>query len=90
MNGKVEDKPAFVKALHAAKLTSGPMGPISLDEYSKPVLNIYVRKVERMDGQLVNAILETVPNVGQFWTYDAKAFLAMPPYSRETPARNLA
>ena len=32
VNGKFEDKPAFVKALHAAKLTSGPMGPIRLDE----------------------------------------------------------
>ena len=32
VNGKFEDKPAFVKVLHAAKLTSGPMGPIRLDE----------------------------------------------------------
>ncbi|MBE7939085.1 MULTISPECIES: ABC transporter substrate-binding protein [Ramlibacter] len=89
VKGRAEDKPAFVKALHEVKLTSGPMGPIHLDEYAKPVLNIYIRKVERKDGQLVNTILQTVPNVSQFWTYDPKAFLAMPPYSRETPAKNL-
>ena len=86
VKGRFEDKPAFLRALHAAHLTSGPMGPIRLDDYAKPVLNMYIRKVERKDGQLVNAIVETIPNVTQFWTYDAKAFLAMPPYSREMPA----
>jgi branched-chain amino acid transport system substrate-binding protein len=34
----------------------------------------------------VNSIVETFPGVSQFWTYDEKAFLAMPPYSRESPA----
>jgi branched-chain amino acid transport system substrate-binding protein len=86
VKGRFEDKPAFLRALHAARLTSGPMGPIHLDEYSKPVMNMYIRKVERKDGHLVNAIVETIPNVSQFWTYDPKAFLAMPPYSREVPA----
>jgi branched-chain amino acid transport system substrate-binding protein len=50
INGRFEDKPAFVRALHTTKLTSGPMGPIRLDEYAKPVMNIYIRKVERKDG----------------------------------------
>jgi branched-chain amino acid transport system substrate-binding protein len=86
VNGRFEDKPAFLRALHAARLASGPMGPIHLDEYGKPVLNIYIRKVERKGGQLVNTIVETFPEVTQFWSYDPKAFLAMPAYSRDTPA----
>jgi branched-chain amino acid transport system substrate-binding protein len=86
VKGKFEDKAAFLKALHTVKLTSGPVGPIHLDEYSKPVMNMYIRKVERKNGQLVNTIVETFPNVSQFWTYDPKAFLAMPAYSRESPA----
>jgi branched-chain amino acid transport system substrate-binding protein len=86
VNGKAEDKAAFVRALHAVRLTSGPMGPIHLDEFSKPVMNMYVRKVERKDGQLVNSIVETFKDVSQFWTYDAKAFLASPAYSRDVPA----
>ena len=90
INGRFEDKPAFVRALHQARLTAGPLGPIRLDEYSKPVLNIYIRKVERKDGQLVNTIVETFPEVSQFWTYEPRAFLAMPAYSRESPvAKNL-
>ena len=62
-----------------------PMGPIRIDEYGKPVLNIYVRKVERKDGKLVTAIVAPYPQVTQFWTFDAAQFLAAPVYSREYP-----
>jgi branched-chain amino acid transport system substrate-binding protein len=90
VKGKFEDKAAFVRALHAVKLREGPMGPIRLDEYGKPILNIYVRRVERKDGRLVNAIVATVPEVSQFWRYDPKQFLGRPAYSRDVPqARNL-
>jgi branched-chain amino acid transport system substrate-binding protein len=86
VKGKFEDKAAFLKALHGVNLTHGPISPIHLDEYSKPVMTMYIRKVERKNGQLVNTIVETIPNVSQFWTYEPKAFLAMPAYSRESPA----
>jgi branched-chain amino acid transport system substrate-binding protein len=90
INGRFEDKAAFVRALHNVRLNRGPMGPIRVDEYGKPILNIYVRKVERKDGVLVNTIVETVPDVGQFWKYDPKEFMAAPAYSRDYPvAKNL-
>ena len=90
LNGKFEDSAAFVRALHNVRLTSGPMGPIRLDEYGKPILTIYVRKVERKGGALVNTIVETIPDVSQFWKYDPKQFMASPPYSRDYPtAKNL-
>jgi branched-chain amino acid transport system substrate-binding protein len=85
INGRFEDKAAFVKALHAVKLDQGPMGPIRLDEYGKPVLNIYVRKVERKNGQLVNTTIDTVKEVSQFFRYDPKQFIASPTYSRDVP-----
>ncbi len=85
IKGRFEDKAAFVKALHDVRLTRGPMGPIRLDEYGKPILNIYIRRVERKDGQLVNTTLETIPAVSQFWKYDPKQFLASPLYSRDVP-----
>src|SRR4051812_17662068 len=47
VKGKFEDRTAFLKALHNVKLEHGPMGPLRLDEYGKPILNVYVRKVER-------------------------------------------
>jgi len=90
INGRFEDKAAFVKALHTVSLDKSPIGPIKIDEFGKPVLNIYVRKVERKNGQLVNTIIATYPNVSQFFTYDPKAFLAAPVYSRDyPPAKNL-
>jgi branched-chain amino acid transport system substrate-binding protein len=85
VKGRFEDKAAFLKALHNVKLEHGPMGPLRLDEYGKPVLNVYVRKVERKNGELVNTTVATYPNVSQFWTYDPKKFIAGPQYSREYP-----
>ena len=86
VKGSFEDKPAFIRALHEVKLDHGPMGPIRLGEYGKPILNIYIRKVERKDGQLVNTTIATYPGVSQFWTYDPKQFIAGPQYSRDVPA----
>ncbi len=86
IKGKFEDKAAFVKALHSVKLAKGPMGPIHFDAYGKPVLSIYIRKVERKNGQLVNTTVETFPEVSQFWNYDPKAFMSGPQYSRDVPA----
>src|SRR3981189_1358968 len=42
VKGKFEDKPAFIRALHEVKLDRGPMGPIRLGEYGKPILNLYI------------------------------------------------
>jgi len=49
-----------------------------------------IRKVERKGGKLVNTVVKTYPQVSQFWTYDPKAFLAAPVYSRDVPpSKNL-
>jgi branched-chain amino acid transport system substrate-binding protein len=90
VKGKFEDKAGFVRALHNVKLDHGPMGPLRLDEYGKPILNVYVRKVERRNGELVNVTVATYPNVSQFWTYDPKAFIAGPQFSRDYPPAKYA
>lgn len=90
VNGKIEDKAAFMKALRGVRLTEGPLGPVRLDPYGNPVMNVYIRKVERRDGRLVNEVIETYSEVSQFWKYEPAAFLAAPVYSRDfPPARNL-
>jgi len=87
--GRIEDKPAFMKALRAIK-TDTARGPVAFDEYGNIVGNVYIRKVERREGRLVNAVIYTYPNVSQFWTYDPKEFLKNPVYSRDwPPAKNL-
>ena len=86
VNGKVEDKEAFMKALRNPGPINDPRGTWQVDGYGNPVENIYIRKVERRNGKLVNVVLKTYPNVSQFWTYNPKEFLAAPVYSRDVPA----
>ena len=88
MQGKIEDKKAFMAALR--KPTSSPAAGRSFDDYGNVVGSVYIRRVERKDGRLVNSVIFTYPAVSQFWTYDPKAFLANPVYSRDwPPAKNL-
>ena len=55
-----------------------------------PVMDVYIRKVERSDSKLVNSVVKAYPAVSPFWKYDPKEFLANPVYSRDwPPARNL-
>lgn len=90
VNGKVEDKDAFMKALRNPGTIKDARGDWKVDEYGNPVQPIFIRKVERKGGKLVNTVLKTYPNVSQFWTYDPKAFLAAPVYSRDVPpSKNL-
>ena len=82
--GNIEDKNGFMKILKAVKADT-VRGPVSFDEYGNVVGNVYIRKVERKQGRLVNTVIHTYPNVSQFWTYDPKEFLKNPVYSRDFP-----
>jgi branched-chain amino acid transport system substrate-binding protein len=86
----VEDKPTFMKALKEAKVPETLRGPVSFDDLGNVVGNIYIRKVERKDGKLVNAVIKTYPDVSQFWPYNKEEFLKNPVYSRDfPPSKNL-
>jgi len=89
IGGNVEDKNLLMKTLKSLKAET-VRGPVSFDEYGNVIGNVYIRKVERKDGRLVNSVIHTYPNVSQFWTYDPKEFLKNPVYSRDfPPAKNL-
>jgi branched-chain amino acid transport system substrate-binding protein len=84
LKGRIEDKQAFIKALRAVRVDT-LRGPIAFDEYGNVVGNIYIRKVEKKDGRLVNTNIHTYSDVSQFWTYNPKEFLKQPVYSRDWP-----
>jgi len=84
LKGKIEDKNAFIKALRAVRVDT-LRGPIEFDQYGNVVGNIYIRKVEKKDGKLVNTNIYTYPKVSQFWTYDPTEFLKHPVWSRDYP-----
>jgi len=83
--GKIDDPDAFIKAVKAVSLTDTPRGPISFDEYGNVVIENYIRKAEKAGGKIVNKTVKVYHKVSQFWTYDPKAFLANPVYSRDYP-----
>ena len=85
IDGDVEDKEKFLKALKELKLTGAPRGPYELDESGNPIQNIYIRKVERVGGELQNTVIKVYPKVSQFWTYDKAWYLKQPLYSRDYP-----
>ena len=84
-NGKSDDKEAFVKALRSVDLKDTPRGPIKFDHLGNVIGDFYVRRIEKVNGKLVNKTVKTYNNVSQFWTYDEKKFLAQPVYSRNYP-----
>ena len=85
VDGKVEDRPAFMNALRHVEIADAPRGPVKMDPYGNPTQNIYIRKVERVGGKLQNTVIYTYPNVSQFWKYNPEEFLKQPVYWREFP-----
>ncbi len=54
---------ALLDAMKGQSWTS-PRGPVSIDPQTRDIVqNIYVRKVERKDGELYNVEFATIPNV---------------------------
>ena len=89
IKGNIEDKQAFMKTVRATKVNTC-RGPVSFDHLGNVVGNVYVRRVVRKEGRLVNSVVFTYPNVSQFWTYKEAEYLKNPPYTRDyPPAKNL-
>ena len=86
VNGNVEDGEKFLAAFRKIEIPNAPRGPVKLDEHGNPLQNIYVRKVERKDGELWNSVIHTFPAVSQFWKYKPDEFLKQPVYDRNFPA----
>ena len=54
---------ALVDAMKGMSWTS-PRGPVSIDPQTRDIVqNVYMRRVERVNGELYNVEFETVPNV---------------------------
>ncbi len=85
IGGKIEDKDAFIKALRTGTFPDTARGSVRFDQFGNVIGNVYIRKVEKKGGKLVNTVIKTYPDVSQFWTYDQAAFLKDPVYSRDWP-----
>lgn len=86
INGNVEDKDAFLKAMRSVELKA-PRGPLKLDAYDNPIQNVYISKIEKRKDPVLGDVLIPVPvktyeAVSQFWTWKPEEFLARGPYKR--------
>jgi branched-chain amino acid transport system substrate-binding protein len=85
INGDVENREKFMNAMKNLKITGTPRGDFKLDNYGNPIQNAYIRKVERVGGELQNTVIKTYPKVSQFWTWSPEEYLKKPLYSRDYP-----
>ncbi len=90
VDGDTSDREKLMHALKTAVVPDTVRGPVKFDSYGNVVGNVYIRRVAKKDGKLVNEVIKTYPDVSQFWTWDPKDFLSHPVYGRnEPPARYL-
>jgi hypothetical protein len=70
LKGDVEDigkvSPEIKKV--ASKIET-PSGPLAFDQYNQRIANVYVEKVEKRDGKLVNVVIDSMGKVGQMDTW---------------------
>jgi branched-chain amino acid transport system substrate-binding protein len=82
VGGRVEDRAALAAALRQVKPADLPRGPVELDAYGNPIENVYIRRVDRVHGELQNTVIDTFPRVSQFWSFDPDRYLSEPLYAR--------
>jgi branched-chain amino acid transport system substrate-binding protein len=83
--GRIQDRAAFVAAMRKVTLPDAPRGPLRFDSYGAPIQNVYIRRVDIVNGEPQNTVIYTYPHVSQFWTYDPADYLKKPVYTRDVP-----
>lgn len=86
IDGKVEDRAAFLKAMRSVKVKA-PRGPVRMDEYDNPIQNVYISRIQKIKHPVLGEVLTNVPvktyeAVSQFWTWTPQEFLKRGPYKR--------
>ena len=82
----IRDKPKeFIAEFQKVPLKDGPWGPVTMDEYNNPNMNMYVIKVVEKDGKPYRETIKTISQVSQFWTVAPAEFLKQPVFSRTFP-----
>jgi len=88
--GKWPGPEKFIQMITQLKLDT-PRGPVRFDDMRNPIQNIYIKKVEKKKlhgfdkDELWNTVIQTYPEVSQFFTYKKEEFLKQPVYSRDFP-----
>ncbi len=84
VGGNVEDREKLFKAIVELKFNA-PRGPLALDEYRNTIQNVYIRRVDKVGGNLQNTVLYSYPQVRQNWKWPMEDYIKRPEYSRDYP-----
>jgi branched-chain amino acid transport system substrate-binding protein len=75
----------FAAASQEIDLSDAPSSAITVDQYNRQIRDFYIVELVDDGGAITDSLVETVPEVGQFWTFEEQEFLANPLFSREFP-----
>ena len=68
--GAKADGLQYVEFMKGKKLDS-PRGPIMIDPEERDIIqNVYIRRVEKVKGELTNVVIDTIPMVKDPWKID--------------------
>jgi branched-chain amino acid transport system substrate-binding protein len=71
LHGKIDGDQAMA-AIKGWK-TESPRGPIMIDPATRDIVqNVYICRVEKVDGKLANVVIETYPMVKDPWKEEHK------------------
>jgi len=80
VQGNIEDRESFIKALGKVEIPETPRGPVRFDPYNNIINNCYICEVKKSDGKMVNALVDTYSNISQFWKWTPEEYMKMPTY----------
>lgn len=76
---------SFAAASQEIDLSDAPSSAITVDQYNRQIRDFYIVELVDDGGAITDSLVETVPEVGQFWTFDEQEFLANPLFARDFP-----
>ena len=79
---------AMASYIKAMEITDSPRGGVlTFDEFGQIIQNVYIKRVQYVDGKLSNVIVRTIENVCQFGPYSElrEEYMAMPADGRDSP-----
>src|SRR5712691_9763718 len=77
IGGKLEDAPRFIEALRRMDLDA-PQGRIHFDKLQNVVSDIYISRIDKVGGQIVPTVIETIRNVDQFLGLSVEDYMKKP------------
>jgi branched-chain amino acid transport system substrate-binding protein len=77
VGGNLEDTPKFLDALRKMDLEA-PQGRVRFDRLQNVVTDIHISRIDKVGGQIVPVVIETVRGVDQFLGVDPAEYLKKP------------